>query len=129
MNFLGPPEAPTNCSVVNQTTDSLVVECLPSFDGGLKQFFGLEVTDLQSGALTANFTDTLPEFQVRKPKTKLRTDSHELDNSIGKPTPMSVTLNQREKFLFRKFRKISILSGGNLMPKQVSGFFYKRPSK
>jgi len=60
----GPPEAPTNCSVVNQTTDSLVVECLPSFDGGLKQFFGLEVTDLQSGALTANFTDTLPEFQV-----------------------------------------------------------------
>jgi len=60
----GPPEAPTNCSVVNQTTDSLVVECLPSFDGGLKQFFGLEVTDLQSGALTANFTDALPEFQV-----------------------------------------------------------------
>ena len=80
MNFLGPPEAPTNCSVVNQTTDSLVVECLPSFDGGLKQFFGLEVTDLQSGALTANFTDTLPEFQVRP-------DSHELDNPIGKPRP------------------------------------------
>ena len=51
--------------MVNQTTDSLVVECLPSFDGGLKQFFGLEVTDLQSGALTANFTDALPEFQVR----------------------------------------------------------------
>ena len=93
MNFLGPPEAPTNCSVVNQTTDSLVVECLPSFDGGLKQFFGLEVTDLQSGALTANFTDTLPEFQVRKPKTKLRTDSHELDNPIGKTPPMCDTLN------------------------------------
>ena len=67
--FTGPPEAPTNCSVVNQTTDSLVVECLPSFDGGLKQFFGLEVTDLQSGALTANFTDALPEFQVRHQAT------------------------------------------------------------
>ena len=62
--FLGPPEAPTNCSVVNQTTDSLVVECLPSFDGGLKQFFGLEVTDLQSGILLANFTDSHPEFEV-----------------------------------------------------------------
>ena len=64
MNFLGPPEAPTNCSVVNQTTDSLEVECLPAFDGGLKQFFGLEVSDLQSGDLLANFTDVLPEFQV-----------------------------------------------------------------
>ena len=113
MNFLGPPEAPTNCSVVNQTTDSLVVECLPSFDGGLKQFFGLEVTDLQSGALTANFTDTLPEFQVR-PKTKLRTDSHELDNSIGKPTPMSVTLNHNKKILFGKYCGVSITQSCSL---------------
>lgn len=64
MSFSGPPEAPTNCSVVNQTTDSLEVECLPSFDGGLKQFFGLEVSDLQSGVLLANFTDNVPEFQV-----------------------------------------------------------------
>ena len=62
--FAGPPEAPTNCSVVNQTTDSLEVECLPAFDGGLQQYFGLEVTDLQSGILLANFTDSTPAFQV-----------------------------------------------------------------
>ena len=62
--FTGPPEAPSNCSVVNQTTDSLEVECLPAFDGGLKQYFGLEVSDLQSGILLANFTDSNPVFQV-----------------------------------------------------------------
>merc|ERR1719471_1294766 len=60
----GPPEAPSNCSVVNQTTDSLEVECLPAFDGGLKQYFGLEVSDLQSGILLANFTDSNPVFTV-----------------------------------------------------------------
>ena len=64
VNYIGPPEAPTNCSVVNQTTDSLEVECLPAFDGGLKQYFGLEVTDLQSGILLVNATDTVPDFQV-----------------------------------------------------------------
>ena len=62
--FAGPPEAPSNCSVVNQTTDSLEVECLPAFDGGLKQYFGLEVSDLQSGILLANFTDSNPVFTV-----------------------------------------------------------------
>lgn len=67
MNYvLGPPEAPTNCSVVNQTTDSLEVECLPAFDGGLQQYFGLEVTDLQSGILFYNATDSSPDFQVIK---------------------------------------------------------------
>ena len=63
--FSGPPEAPTNCSVVNQTTDSLEVECLPGFDGGLDQHFVLEVADLQSKVLLANATDKLPEFTVR----------------------------------------------------------------
>ena len=66
MNYVGPPEAPTNCSVVNQTTDSLEVECLPAFDGGLQQYFGLEVTDLQSGILFYNATDSSPDFQVNK---------------------------------------------------------------
>ena len=62
--FLGPPEAPTNCSVVNQTTDSLEVECLPGFNGGLEQEFVLEVADMQSKVVLANATDKLPEFTV-----------------------------------------------------------------
>jgi hypothetical protein len=50
---------------VNQTTDSLVVECLPGFDGGLEQRFHMEVTDLQTGHLITNTTgELLPEFEV-----------------------------------------------------------------
>ena len=60
----GPPDAPTNCSVVNQTTDSLDVQCLSGFDGGLDQHFLLEVADLQTGLLLANASDKVPEFRV-----------------------------------------------------------------
>ena len=62
--FSGPPDPPANCSVVNQTTDSLEVECLAGFDGGLEQHFQLEVADLQTGKLLANDSDLLPEFVV-----------------------------------------------------------------
>ena len=50
--------------MVNQTTDSLEVECLAGFDGGLEQHFELEVADLQTGKVLANDTDLLPEFVV-----------------------------------------------------------------
>ena len=63
----GPPERPVNCSVVNQTTESLVVECLPGFDGGLDQLFHMEVTDLQTGQRIANTSQggrAAPEFEV-----------------------------------------------------------------
>ena len=59
---IGPPDPPTNCSVVNQTTDSLEVQCLPGFNGGLQQHFLLEVTDIQTKLLLANATDKIPEF-------------------------------------------------------------------
>ena len=64
---VGPPERPVNCSVVNQTTESLVVECLPGFDGGLDQLFHMEVTDLQTGQRIANTSQggrAAPEFEV-----------------------------------------------------------------
>ena len=54
-----------NCSVVNQTTESLVVECQPGFDGGLEQLFHMEVTDLQTGQLITNTSgEPAPEFEV-----------------------------------------------------------------
>lgn len=62
--FSGPPDPPSNCSVVNQTTDSLEVECLPGFDGGLEQTFQLEVTDLQTDLVLANDSGQVPEFVV-----------------------------------------------------------------
>lgn len=61
------PNPPSNCSVVNQTTDSLMVECLAGFNGGLPQHFKLEVTDQKTGSLLVNMTsDEKPEFEVRR---------------------------------------------------------------
>lgn len=42
----GRPFPLINCSVVNQTSDSLHVECLESFDGGLPQSFLMELLEL-----------------------------------------------------------------------------------
>lgn len=44
------PERPRNC-VANNTSDVLQVSCEPGFDGGLKQYFVLEVR-----TATANYT-------------------------------------------------------------------------
>ncbi|KAK0081257.1 hypothetical protein PV325_012504 [Microctonus aethiopoides] len=52
----GKPEAPYNCTLMNQTTESLSVECTAGFDGGQPQNFLLEVYDQHSGVLQANVT-------------------------------------------------------------------------
>ncbi|XP_014218330.1 nephrin [Copidosoma floridanum] len=50
----GKPEPPYNCTLTNQTTQSLSVECTAGFDGGQTQHFQLEVYDQHSGQLRAN---------------------------------------------------------------------------
>ncbi|XP_011151736.1 synaptogenesis protein syg-2 isoform X2 [Harpegnathos saltator] len=52
----GKPEAPYNCTLTNQTTESLSVECTAGFDGGQPQHFLLEVYDQHTGVLQANVT-------------------------------------------------------------------------
>ncbi|XP_070156346.1 nephrin isoform X4 [Polyergus mexicanus] len=52
----GKPEAPYNCTLTNQTTESLSVECTAGFDGGQPQHFLLEVFDQHTGILQANIT-------------------------------------------------------------------------
>nr|XP_018907738.1 PREDICTED: nephrin [Bemisia tabaci]XP_018907739.1 PREDICTED: nephrin [Bemisia tabaci] len=52
----GKPDPPYNCSLSNQTANSLEVECLEGFDGGLTQIFILEVFDLQTNTLEANLS-------------------------------------------------------------------------
>jgi hypothetical protein len=65
----GPPDPPSNCSVVNQTTDSLEVSCVAGFDGGLAQRFRLEVADLATGKTLANTTHNNTYFQVNSAPT------------------------------------------------------------
>lgn len=47
----GKPDPPYNCTILNQTTESLEVECVPGFDGGQPQYFLLEVYDEQTDIL------------------------------------------------------------------------------
>ncbi|XP_064554538.1 hemicentin-1 [Drosophila montana] len=60
----GKPEAPTNCTVVNQTSDSLEVYCLEGFDGGMRQWFLMEIFDQHSGLLQANISAKFSVFSV-----------------------------------------------------------------
>ncbi|KAI4487693.1 hypothetical protein M0802_011920, partial [Mischocyttarus mexicanus] len=61
----GKPEIPYNCTLTNQTTQSLSVECTPGFDGGQSQYFVLEVFDEETGILQANLTKEIPQFTVQ----------------------------------------------------------------
>ncbi|KAI1303170.1 Kin of IRRE-like protein 3 [Halotydeus destructor] len=40
----GLPESPENCTITNETANSVTVECLPAFDGGLEQSFHLQIS-------------------------------------------------------------------------------------
>ncbi|XP_039283267.1 nephrin [Nilaparvata lugens] len=60
----GKPDSPYNCTLMNQTTDSLEVECAEGFNGGQRQQFQLEVYQLQTNILLENKTSSLPSFVV-----------------------------------------------------------------
>ncbi len=61
----GPPEAPFDCDVHNQTALDLTVTCSAGFGGGLAQVFHLEVRDRESGELRLNETNSAPVFKIR----------------------------------------------------------------
>ncbi|XP_017046472.1 hemicentin-1 isoform X1 [Drosophila ficusphila] len=52
----GRPFPLQNCSVTNQSVDSLQVDCLEGFDGGLPQGFMLELVELNTLRLARNIT-------------------------------------------------------------------------
>ncbi|CAH2012835.1 unnamed protein product [Acanthoscelides obtectus] len=64
INPAGKPDPPSNCTILNQTSDSLSLECSEGFDGGLRQQFVMEVYDAASGRLVGNVTARQPAFGV-----------------------------------------------------------------
>lgn len=68
-NPTGRPDTPHNCSLLNQTTDSIYVDCIEGFDGGLPQKFTMQV-DREAGsgkggpATVYNHTSKTPTFSV-----------------------------------------------------------------
>ena len=59
-----PPNAPLDCRVINQTINLLQVECQAGFDGGLCQYFILEVIDVANNIILANVTSPNPRFSI-----------------------------------------------------------------
>ena len=60
----GKPAPPSNCSVHNQTADSVRVDCQEAFDGGLMQTFGLELLDRETRTIRYYINNTKPSFTV-----------------------------------------------------------------
>ncbi|CAH2046109.1 unnamed protein product, partial [Iphiclides podalirius] len=59
------PSPLQNCSIVNQSTNSLAVECIEGFDGGLPQIFYMEVLELPSLVVRANISSNFtPSFEL-----------------------------------------------------------------
>ncbi|XP_067133866.1 kin of IRRE-like protein 3 [Centruroides vittatus] len=58
----GPPDSLQNCSVTNQTEESLLIECIAGYDGGLPQYFFMELYDSTLQRIRANMTTDTPFF-------------------------------------------------------------------
>jgi hypothetical protein len=52
----GRPFALQNCTVSNQSIDTIHVECIEGFDGGLPQMFLLEMVEIPTLKLVRNLT-------------------------------------------------------------------------
>lgn len=61
----GSPDPVRNCSAINQTEDSIRVDCVEGYDGGLLQHFIMEVRDTAIQRLRANITNSWPSFTAR----------------------------------------------------------------
>ncbi|KAK4885042.1 hypothetical protein RN001_001313 [Aquatica leii] len=64
INPAGKPDALSNCTIQNQTSESLYVECVEGFDGGLHQEFIMEIYHVQSHKLISVVSSKNPVFVV-----------------------------------------------------------------
>ncbi|CAB3252849.1 unnamed protein product [Arctia plantaginis] len=93
-----------NCSVANQSIDSLNVECVENFDGGLPQTFLMELLELPTLTVRYNVSTnrTPPYFEIRglPPGVSYRIDLYAV-NAKGRSdvtTIETVTLKGQAKF-------------------------------
>ncbi|CAH0400396.1 unnamed protein product [Chilo suppressalis] len=93
-----------NCSVANQSIDSIIVECVENFDGGLPQTFLMELLELPSLTVRYNVSTnrTPPYFEIRglPPGVSYRIDLYAV-NAKGRSdvtTIEAVTLKGQAKF-------------------------------
>ncbi|XP_068624483.1 synaptogenesis protein syg-2-like [Battus philenor] len=58
------PSSVRSCDISNVTYDSIILNCAPGLDGGLRQTFVLEVFDKATGSLVRNISSDEPHFEV-----------------------------------------------------------------
>ncbi|XP_023221563.1 hemicentin-2-like [Centruroides sculpturatus] len=59
-----PPDIVQNCTVLNETEESLLIDCIEGYDGGLMQIFNIEIYDELLSRLQMNTTSVHPFFQL-----------------------------------------------------------------
>ncbi|XP_055902155.1 protein turtle homolog A-like [Eupeodes corollae] len=91
----GRPFPLQNCTVTNQSTDSLQVDCIEGFDGGLPQGFIMELVELSTLRLARNISLTdLLKPKITPTKWKLAALGFLVD-SLG----CAITFNELEETL------------------------------
>ncbi len=63
--LIAAPDPPKNCSLTNQTQDSLQVDCDEGFGSGLRQEFHMEVFSHPEHQLLVNITARSPRLLAR----------------------------------------------------------------
>lgn len=87
----GKPDSLQNCTILNQTVESLHVECTDGFDGGLPQEFVMEVYDAATQNLVTNVTSRVPMFTVNGLESGLGFDiSLYAANAKGHSNPVAL---------------------------------------
>ncbi|KAJ9579668.1 hypothetical protein L9F63_004670, partial [Diploptera punctata] len=107
----GRPFPLINCSVVNQTSDSLHMECLESFDGGLPQSFIMELLELPGLKPRYNVTVARgpPVFDIygMEPGASFQVNLYAV-NAKGRSEPYiieAVTFKGVAKFTVKAFKE------------------------
>ncbi|CAO1431490.1 unnamed protein product [Diamesa hyperborea] len=60
----GRPDQVHNCTITNISMTSMSLRCSEGFNGGLSQQFMMEVRDMQTNELRANYSSPVPRFTV-----------------------------------------------------------------
>ncbi|KAK5647875.1 hypothetical protein RI129_002767 [Pyrocoelia pectoralis] len=113
INPAGKPDPLSNCTVVNQTDDSVQVECVEGFNGGLQQTFVLEVYDFYLDKLVSNISSNRPDFFVGglNSETKLNLIIYAV-NKKGRSelrSVQTVTLKSSEEFTGKNANNVRLV--------------------
>jgi hypothetical protein len=56
------PDPVSNCTIINKSSETFHLQCIPGFDGGMEQIFHVTVTDRATGV--AHFNKTTRQLDL-----------------------------------------------------------------